>query len=102
VRNAWSKVFTPSLGSASFKDERLCVATIGMHFGWREMEQEVDRANGHADAEDNPGQHALRLTLAIGEHQSANDDGKPMLTESGFAGRAPSERSKSIRPRTVL
>jgi len=34
-----NKVFTPSLGNASFRDEMLCVATMGMHFGWREIER---------------------------------------------------------------
>jgi hypothetical protein len=36
VRNVWSKVRQVSPGSADFKELMLCVAMMGMHFGWRE------------------------------------------------------------------
>src|ERR1700723_3151722 len=39
VRNAWSRVFTPSLGKASLRLEMLWVATMGMHFGCRERDR---------------------------------------------------------------
>jgi hypothetical protein len=39
LRSACKSVLTPSLGSASLRLEMLWVATIGMHFGCREMER---------------------------------------------------------------
>jgi hypothetical protein len=32
-------------------------------------------ADGHADAKDDAGEHLLRLALAVGEHESADDNG---------------------------
>src|SRR5262245_46819930 len=37
--------------------------------------QEVDRGDGHADAEQHTGKNALRSALAEGESQTRDDDG---------------------------
>src|SRR6266567_7670683 len=42
---------------------------------WKQPGHEIDCADGHADAEDDSGEHALGLSLTVGEHQSAHDDG---------------------------
>ena len=41
----------------------------------KEPGHEVHRTDGHADAEDDASEHLLRLALAVGEHQTADDDG---------------------------
>jgi hypothetical protein len=38
---------------------------------------ELHGADSHADAEDDAGEHLLRLAFAIGEHQAADHDGEP-------------------------
>ena len=43
--------------------------------GRKKPGHEINRADRHADAEDDAGEHLLRLALAVGEHQAAYDNG---------------------------
>lgn len=59
------------------------------------------RANRHADAKDDAGEHLLRLALAVSEHQTADDDGDQAETLGNRAGEGGLENVHGVVPRVA-